>query len=88
MIARIDADLISWASENFIELCENKFYNDTQFFRLVKNALIQGGDPTNTGKNGQAVFGEHFRDEFHPKLNHDRAGILSMANSGPNTNGS
>lgn len=50
--------------------------------------MIQGGDPTGTGKGGQSIYGKHFDDEIHEDLRHTGAGILSMANSGPNTNGS
>lgn len=50
--------------------------------------MIQGGDPTGTGRGGASIYGEKFEDEIHPSLRHTGAGILSMANSGPNTNGS
>jgi cyclophilin family peptidyl-prolyl cis-trans isomerase len=70
---------------NFVFLSRQGFYNDTTFHRVITNFMAQGGDPTGTGMGGP---GYHFGDEFVPGLRHDKPGILSMANAGPNTNGS
>ena len=67
-------------------LCERGYYTDTIFHRLVRGFIIQGGDPTGTGTGGESAFGGQFRDEFDSRLLHDSRGVLSMANSGGNTN--
>lgn len=82
----IHADLAPKTSENFLELCQNGYYNNTIFHRLVKNFCIQGGDPTGLGMGGSSIFGKPFEDEFNKNLLHKGRGILSMANSGKNTN--
>lgn len=74
--------------KNFIELSKRGYYNGTPFHRVIRDFMIQGGDPTGTGRGGESVFGRKFEDELHKELHHTGAGILSMANSGPNTNGS
>jgi len=71
--------------ENFINLSEKKFYDGTTFHRVIPGFMAQGGDPTGTGAGGP---GYKFKDEFSSNLRHSGEGILSMANAGPNTNGS
>ncbi|XP_034192700.1 RING-type E3 ubiquitin-protein ligase PPIL2 [Osmia lignaria lignaria] len=84
----LHCDLVSKTCENFIKLCQRGYYNGTKFHRSIRNFMIQGGDPTNTGNGGTSIWGKTFEDEFKPNLVHQGRGILSMANSGPNTNGS
>jgi peptidyl-prolyl cis-trans isomerase B (cyclophilin B) len=79
------ADKTPLTVANFVNLVERGFYNNLNFHRVIKDFMIQGGCPQGTGTGGP---GYKFRDEFSPELRHDRPGILSMANSGPNTNGS
>ena len=72
--------------QNFLTLCTRKYYDGTIFHRLIKNFMIQGGDPTGTGLGGESIFGAPFEDEFNGHLVHQGRGVVSMANSGPNTN--
>ncbi len=74
-------------ANNFIELAKKGYYNGIIFHRVIKDFMIQGGDPTGTGMGGESIYGEKFEDEFDMKL-HNVRGALSMANAGPNTNGS
>lgn len=73
---------------NFAELSRRGYYNNTIFHRIIRDFMIQGGDPTGTGKGGVSIYGQTFKDEIHPELKHTGSGILSMANSGPDSNGS
>jgi len=84
----IHCNIVPRTSDNFLRLCEQEYYNNTIFHRLVQNFMIQGGDPTATGKGGKSAFkdGKPFKDEFDARLTHQGAGVVSMANSGKNTN--
>ncbi|MBF6978710.1 peptidylprolyl isomerase [Tuanshanicoccus lijuaniae] len=73
--------------ENFVELAKKGYYDGVIFHRVIKDFMIQGGDPTGTGMGGESIYGESFEDEFSRELFNLR-GALSMANAGPNTNGS
>lgn len=74
--------------ENFVGLAEKGYYNGVIFHRVIDNFMIQGGDPTGTGRGGESIWGVPFEDEVDTGLKHESEGILSMANAGPNTNGS
>ncbi|MCU9612768.1 peptidylprolyl isomerase [Caldibacillus lycopersici] len=73
--------------ENFVEHAKAGYYEGIIFHRVIKDFMIQGGDPTGTGMGGESIYGGSFEDEFSPQLFNFR-GALSMANAGPNTNGS
>jgi peptidyl-prolyl cis-trans isomerase-like 1 len=73
---------------NFAALAQRGYYNNCKFHRVIPNFMVQTGDPTATGRGGASIYGKSFEDEIHPELRHTGAGILSMANSGPHTNGS
>ncbi len=76
------------ACENFIGLVKDGFYDGIIFHRVIKKFMIQGGDPTGTGRGGKSIWNRSFEDEFKKDVNFDKPGILAMANSGPDTNGS
>jgi cyclophilin family peptidyl-prolyl cis-trans isomerase len=73
---------------NFKGLAAKGYYDGITFHRVIEGFMIQGGDPTGTGFQGESLWGGKFEDEFAPSLRFDRAGLLAMANAGPNTNGS
>jgi len=73
---------------NFVRLAQQGYYNGISFHRNIRNFMLQGGDPTGTGKGGKSVWGKNFNDEFEGPLKHDTRGVVSMANKGKNTNSS
>ncbi len=85
IVIRLYTDKVPHTVNNFIFLARQGFYDNTIFHRVIANFMAQGGDPTGTGTGGP---GYRFQDEFRPSLRHDKPGVLSMANAGPNTNGS
>lgn len=76
------------ATENFLGLAEKKYYDGLTFHRVIKDFMIQGGDPNGNGTGGKSLWGAPFEDEVSDELKFDKGGILAMANAGPNTNGS
>lgn len=73
---------------NFVHLAKKGYYKNVTFHRSIRNFMLQGGDPTGTGKGGSSIWGKNFKDEFDGPLGHDARGVLSMANKGKDTNGS
>jgi peptidylprolyl isomerase len=76
------------ACENFEGLVKKGYYDGVSFHRIINHFMIQGGDPTGTGRGGESIFGHPFEDEFKPNVVFEKAGLLAMANAGRNTNGS
>ncbi len=72
--------------KNFVGLALKKYYDGVTFHRVIKDFMIQTGDPTGTGAGGESIYGGEFQDEFNSSLMHDSPGVVSMANRGPNTN--
>ncbi|CAE7343977.1 CYP65, partial [Symbiodinium pilosum] len=84
----LHCDIAPRTSDNFLRLCEKGYYDNTIFHRLIRNFMLQGGDPTGTGRGGESGFegGKQFKDEFDSRLVHQGPGVVSMANNGKNTN--
>eukprot|EP00927_Polykrikos_kofoidii_P059568 TRINITY_DN54717_c0_g1_i1.p1 TRINITY_DN54717_c0_g1~~TRINITY_DN54717_c0_g1_i1.p1 ORF type:complete len:545 (-),score=99.59 TRINITY_DN54717_c0_g1_i1:90-1724(-) len=84
----LHTDIVPRTTDNFLRLCEKDYYDGTVFHRLIRDFMMQGGDPTGTGKGGSSGFkgGTSFRDEFDSRLSHQGGGIVSMANNGKDTN--
>jgi len=89
-----DIDIELWSKEaplacrNFTQLCMEGYYNKVVFHRVVPQFIVQGGDPTGTGEGGESIYGKPFKDEFHSRLRFVRRGLVAMANSGKDDNGS
>ncbi len=81
-------DVAPKTCENFIGLVNKGYYNGIIFHRVIKDFMVQGGDPTGTGRGGESLWGGTFEDEVRPNVTFARKGILAMANAGPGTNGS
>lgn len=80
-------DIAPLAVENFTTHIENGYYNGIAFHRIIKDFMIQGGDPTESGRGGESIWKKPFKDEYKNKT-FDKPGVLAMANAGPGTNGS
>jgi len=76
------------ACENFTTHIKNGYYDGLIFHRVIKDFMIQGGDPTGSGMGGESIWGTPFEDEINPEVNFDKPYLLAMANAGANTNGS
>lgn len=85
IVIDLHADKVPNTVNNFVALARDGFYDGISFHRVIADFMVQSGDPTGSGRGGP---GYRFNDEFHPELVHDGPGVLSMANAGPNTNGS
>jgi peptidylprolyl isomerase len=81
-------DIAPKTCENMIGLIKKGYYDGITFHRVIKDFMLQGGDPTGTGAGGQSLWGGKFEDEVTQSVKFDREGLLAMANAGPNTNGS
>jgi len=85
---KLSKDIAPKAVENFTGLIKKGYYDGLIFHRVIKEFMVQGGDPTGTGAGGESIWGKNFQDEVTPQVKFNRPGLLAMANAGPNTNGS
>ena len=81
-------DVAPLATENFLKHAQDGYYNGLIFHRVIKGFMIQGGDPTGTGRGGKSIWDKPFKDEVSADVTFNKPGLLAMANSGPSTNGS
>lgn len=81
-------DIVPKTCQNFMGLVKKGYYDGIIFHRVIKNFMIQGGDPTGTGRGGESIWGKPFEDEVRPDITFNKKGLLAMANAGANTNGS
>lgn len=88
IVIKLFPDTAPKTCQNFVGLIQKGYYNGVIFHRVIKGFMIQGGDPTGTGRGGQSLWGGKFEDEVTPEVKFDKPGLLAMANAGPNTNGS
>ena len=88
MVLKLFPDECPNTVDNFVTHARNGYYDRLLFHRVVRDFMVQTGDPRGDGTGGESIWGGEFADEFHDNLKHDRPGTLSMANAGPNTNGS
>ena len=86
IVLEIRPDIAPLAAENFLTHVKKGYYDGTTFHRVIEDFMIQGGDPTGTGRGGESIWGRPFKDEFAPNVVFDKPGILAMANAGPGTN--
>lgn len=84
----VDCDFVPQTADNFMSLCQNKYYDGSLFHRVIKGFMMQGGDPSETGRGGESIWKKPFRDEIDDRLSHNSRGVLSMANYGQGTNNS
>ena len=88
IVIKLYTDVAPKACENFISLSARGYYDGLIFHRVIKDFMIQGGDPTGTGRGGESVWGRPFEDECSKSVAFTKKGLLAMANAGPKTNGS
>lgn len=88
IVIKLYPDAAPKAVENFTGLAAKGYYDGLIFHRVIKNFMIQGGDPSGTGRGGESIWGAPFEDEVSTSVTFNKPGILAMANAGPNTNGS